>query len=176
MIGKKDRQIAFYYSVEDLFNEVSQASAYMTKSVAVESGPALDMFAITDDERELFDVCIKKAVATIYESLLGLAPRNTESFNCCVDIKEDESTGLKRPVGKYVELAINDNRSYNTNALSLVNESIYDCLIYGTLSELYSINVSEPMRNICQDKFANNMLLLNQRLFQLKKKQMMSLL
>ena len=84
--------------------------------------------------------------------------------------------GLTREEGEYIEFTILDNKAYNYNSLALADGVIDECIKYGTLSSFYSINVSAPLQKLAQDKFASNLLLLEQRLFPLKKKQMISLL
>ena len=171
MVGNKTVEaITFYYESNEMFNDVSLLSAYMTKNLGSESGAALDELVITDDEREVYDVCLKQALPNIYESMLKMSNGITDAFNDAYEVKEKETSGLKREVGKYIEISINDNRgAYNKNVLSIVDATIRDCIKYGILAEFYSVCVNKSMFSIVQEKFIANMLQLNKRLFQLKK-------
>lgn len=174
--NNKEGTITFYYEKNKLFDEISGLSAYMVKSNAEEAGPALDVFAITDDEREIVETCMERACLNVYDLLVKLSPNVAYSFDFHVVLDDMEMQGLTREEGVYIEFTIIDNKSYNYNVLTLVSESIAECIKYGTLSSFYSINISNTLQKLSQDKFVSNMLLLEQRLFSLKKKRMMSLL
>lgn len=176
MFGKKDKgSLTFYYNDEELFNEVSMLSAYMAKNLVTESGEALDEFAITEDERDVYGVCVKKSLPNIYEALVKMCSGVDEAFNDNVIIDEDEQIGLRRVKGKYIELTINDNGAYNKAVLPLVNATIYDCITYGVLAEFYSISANGALLKLAQGKYSEALLFLNQRLFQLKKKRISSI-
>lgn len=162
--NNNDGIITFYYKRDELFNDVGQISAYMTKNLASESGSALDDYAITDDEKDIFNVCVKQTLPNVYEVLMKMSTGIDDAFN---DDATEEGT-------QCVSLSINDNEAYNENILSLVNATIEDCLRYGILAEFYSINSNATLQQIAQGKFSSNLLLLNQRLFQLKRKKISS--
>lgn len=156
--------IAFIYNNEDLFNDAGRESAYMTKNVSAESDVALDEYALSDDERALYDTCLDKTVTNVYDVLSKIGA----GF--------DTSAAIDGKEGTFVRLSVNDNDAYNENTLSLVDKTIAECLIYGTLAEFYSTNANPVLQNMSQEKYAGTLLLLNQRLFQLKKKKTSSLL
>ena len=162
--NNNDGIITFYYKRDELFNDVGQISAYMTKNLASESGSALDDYAITDDEKDIFNVCVKQTLPNVYEVLMKMSTGVKDAF-------DDDAT--ENGVA-CVKLSINDNEAYNENILSLVNATIEDCLRYGILAEFYSINSNATLQQIAQGKFSSNLLLLNQRLFQLKRKKISS--
>lgn len=177
MVGNKDKgKLTFYYKDEELFNDVSMLSAYMAKSVVSDAGNVLDDFAITEDERDVYELCVKQTLPNIYEVLVKMCTGVENAFNDNVVIENDETTGLKRTKGKYIELTINDNGAYNKNVLPLVNATINDCLTYGVLVAFYSTIANGALLKLSQDKYSSSILLLNQRLFQLKKKLMSSVL
>lgn len=151
--------ITFSYSADDLFNDVGLISAYMTKDIKNEQGSVIDEFAITDDERELFDVCVKQAVPNIFDAMLKMSTC-TEGYN--ID-------------GGYIEFSVRDNQSYNKNSLPLVESTIYDCLKFGVLTEFYSMCIHPDLKRISNEKYSEEILLLNNRLFQLKRRKVSSL-
>ena len=151
---KENNQIIFDYDSKELFNEVGILSAYMAKSLSAES-VAIDDFSISDDEKEVFDVCVNQTLPNIYEMLIKITPSESSEF-----IND----------GTTISFAVKDNNDYNDNILTLVSDTIKECLKYGILSEFYSININMALQKVAQDKFASNLLLLNQRLFQLKRK------
>jgi hypothetical protein len=162
MFEKKEQgKITFSYDSNDLFDNAGRTSAYMTKNATTESGAELDKFAITDDEKDLYNKCFKHALNKVQNTLMSLSNGVNNAFT------ED---------AEKVTLTIKDNKAYNDNILSLVDEAIAECLLYGTLTEFYSENVNLALQKMSSEKFAAGLLLLNQRLFQLKKKRTMSLL
>lgn len=171
MFGNKEMGVVtFSYDINELFDDVSMLSAYMAKNIATENGSLMDEFAITDDERDIFKVCLKQAIPNIYESMLKMASGIVNAFDAEVMVEADEGTGLKRKEGTYVEFNINDGGSYNTNVLSLVDTTLRECLKHGTLAEYYSTCFHADLYATSRDKYLTNIRQLNHRLFQLKKK------
>lgn len=158
MITKDYGTISFVYDTDELFDAACLISSYITKSLISEQGGAADGFVMSDDERELFDVCVKKTVPNIFESMLKMTTAEN-SFS-------DNNT---------IAFTIDDNNSYNENAVLLVDNTISECLKFGVLSEFYSICVNPDIQRISNEKYMESILLLNQRLFQLKKKPISSL-
>jgi hypothetical protein len=161
MIEHKDGKIAFSYNSDELFNDVSLVSAYMTKNIITDSGTALDEFAISEDERDVFDVCVKQTLPNIYETLMKMSSGIEDAFKY--------ENGV-------IEFNIVDNSAYNRNVLKLVESTLLECMKYGALTEFYSMNMNATLQQASQRKFADNLLLLNQRLFQLKKKTVSSII
>lgn len=169
MFGYKDHSnITFYYNSDELFNDVSLISAYMTKNLMGSTGSMLDEFGITDDEKDVFKVCVKQALPNIYEAMLKITSGVGNAFSA--EVESDGSDGLDRADGTYIEITIQNNSVFNGNVLSLVDATLSDCLKYGVLTEFYSINPNADLRRLAQDKYASSLILLNQRLFQLKRK------
>lgn len=165
MVGNKNTStITFSYNCEKLFTDVCLLSSFMVKN----TGLPLDEFIITDDEKEVYDVCLKQAMPNIYESLIKMSSGINNAFRDDVVVNNNDVLG--RDAGTYIEFNIRDNGAYNRNILSLVESTLYDCLKYGILSEFYSICINADLNSISNSKFAASMNLLNQRLFQLKRK------
>lgn len=162
-------EVTFFYNKEKLFDDVGLLSAHMAKSVSSD-GAAIDEYSITTDERELFDICVKQTMPNIYEALMKLSSGVSDAFNDDVEVKEDELNDLERKVGTYIEFTINDNTSYNSNVLNMVDTTIDTCLKYGTLMEYYATCINAGLQKAAQDKFIVSLEQLKQRLFQLKKK------
>ena len=159
MAIKENGAIKFIYKADDLFNDVGLISAFMAKNLQNEKGSLLDEFAITSDERELFDMCVKQALPNIFDEMLKMSS--------CV-------TGMEEKDGNII-LSFWDNNSYNDNALTIVDMTIYDCLKYGVLAEFYSICVHTDLLTIAQSKYAEMLRLLNKRLVPLKMRSISSL-
>ena len=163
-------EITFHYNKEKLFDDVGLLSAHMAKSVSSD-GAAIDEFSITSDERELFDMCVKQTMPNIYEVLMKLSSGVSDAFNDNVEVKEEELKNLERKVGTYIEFTINDNTSYNSNVLNMVDTTIDTCLKYGILMEYYATCINAGLQKAAQDKFVVSLEQLKQRVFQLKRKQ-----
>lgn len=170
MVGNKTNNIlTFFYNTEDMFNDVSLLSSYMTKNLATESGSLMDEFIISDDEREIYNECVKQALPNIYETLLKLTTGVEDAFAESFNVTNENEDSLNRDKGTYIELNIKNNKQYNKNVLALVDATIRDCIKYATLAEFYSICINADLQGIVQGKYASSMIQLNQRLFQLKK-------
>jgi hypothetical protein len=171
MFGKKETgNITFYYDSDKMFNDVSLMSAYMTKNLKSEAGSLMDEFNISDDEKDIYEVCVRQTLPNIYETMMKITSGISSAFEDAVEIAEAELDGLKRPKGTYIEFTMQDNEAYNENVLNLVDATLLNCLKHGVLAEFYSICVNGDLYRIAQDKFTTSLFQLKQRLFQLKKK------
>ena len=171
MFGNKETgNITFYYDSDKLFNDVSLMSAYMTKNLAGDKGSMMDEFNISDDEKDIYAVCVRQTLPNIYETMMKITAGIDNAFDDEVKIDTTESDGLKRPAGTYIEFSMQDNDAYNENVLNLVDATLLNCLKYGVLAEFYSICVNGDLHRLAQDKFTTSLYQLKQRLFQLKKK------
>lgn len=159
MTTKSKGTITFSYTTADLFNDVGLVSAFMTKNLVNENGSVMDEFIITDDERELFDVCVKQTLPNIFDEMLKMT-------TCVKGYNNDGTT---------ITFSVADNNAYNENALPLVEDTLFDCLKYGVLSEFYSICTNGALHAIVRGKYEEMLRLLNQRLYQLKKRSISSL-
>lgn len=171
MFGNKETgKITFYYDSDNLFNDVSLMSAYMTKNIKGDSGSMMDEFNISDDEKDIFKVCVRQTLPNIYETMMKITSGVENAFEDEAVVSTDETTGLKRAKGTYIEFTMKDNDAYNENVLNLVDATILNCLKHGVLAEFYSICVNGDLYRVAQDKFTTSLFQLKQRLFQLKKK------
>lgn len=154
MVKKEQDKITFSYP--ELFTDVCILSAYMAKSLSVDSGKDIDEFVITDDEDDVYEVCLRQALPHIYDALLKMSTDVNNSFDGTA------------------KFSIVDNEQYNSNSLTSIDLTLRECLSYGVLSEFYSINVSAELFNVALGKFRDSLRQLQQRLFQLKKKSISS--
>lgn len=175
MFGNKTAgTITFYYDSDKLFNDVSLMSAYMTKNMKNETGSLMDEFSISDDEKDIYKVCVRQALPNIYETMMKITSGTGGAFEDEAEVKTKETSGLKREIGTYIEFSMQDNASYNKNVLTLVDATILNCLKHGILAEFYAVCINPDLYRIAQDKFTANLFQLKQRLFQLKKKSVSS--
>ena len=158
-------KIQFYYNRNTVFNEVSLMSNYIAKKLATKYGNSLtDEYAISDDEHDLVDICIRAALPDIYEAM-------TKITNLVADAFKDDVTVSGNPC---VSFTILDNDAYNDNVLSVVDASLENCVKFGTLKEIYSTLPQPEFFNSCSARFVGELFKLKQRLFQLKKKSVVS--
>lgn len=174
MFGKNNGNLTFYYDSDKLFNDVSLMSAYMTKNLKSEAGSLMDEFNISDDEKDMYAVCVRQTLPNIYETMMKITSGIDDAFEDESVVSAKEETGLKREPGTYIEFTIQDNDSYNANVLNLIDATLLNCLKHGVLAEFYSICVNADLYRIAQDKFTTCLFQLKQRLFQLKKKSVSS--
>lgn len=173
----EEAMVLFYYNRENLFNDVSLMSNFMAKNLTSKEGDSLtDDYAISDDERDLFSVCVRSCLPDIYEAMAkitnGVIPAFEDEFaengtKTGEDIKGDS---VVVPTGSYVEFCLRDNNAYNANVLTLVDASLLNVIKYGILKEFYSTVIHADFFKVSTDRFIQELFKLKQRLFQLKKK------
>ena len=175
MFGNKETgNLTFYYDSDKLFNDVSLMSAYMTKNLANDGGSLMDEFNISDDEKDIYKVCVRQTLPNIYETMMKITSGIAHAFEDEVEVAAQENAGLMRAQGVYIEFNMQDNDAYNENVLSLVDATLLNCLKHGILAEFYSICFHDGLYKMAKDKFTVSLFQLKQRLFQLKKKSVSS--
>ena len=180
--GTDKAKVLFYYNRDTLFNDVSLMSNYMAKNLTSKDGNSLtDDYAISDDEKDMFDVCVRASLPDIYESMAKVTNSIIPAFDD--DVTEDGTTSGKDitgtvtvtiAAGHYVEFALLDNGAYNANVLTMVDASLNNCLKQGVLKEFYSNVIQPDFFKVSSDRFVSELFKLKQRLFQLKKKSVVS--
>lgn len=158
-------KIQFYYKRDTVFDEVSLMSNYMAKNLATKDGNSLtDEYAISEDERDLVNISIRAALPDIYEAMTKITTLVADAFDDDVTVSGNSC----------VSFTILDNAAYNDNVLSIVDASLNNCVKFGTLKEIYSTLPQPEFFNSCSSRFVGELFKLKQRLFQLKKKSVVS--
>ena len=171
MYGNKTNGILTFSSNSDeLFDAVGILSAYMAKNYKNESGSMLDELSISNDEKDIYGVCLKQALPNIYEEMMKMTSFIADSFGVEVKVAEDETDGLKRKAGTYLEFNIRNNHVYNGNVLELVDMTLLNCIKYGVLAEFYSVVLHAELFKISRDRYMDNLAQLRQRMLPLKRK------
>jgi hypothetical protein len=88
--------------------------------------------------------------------------------------KDIEGNNVTITSGNYVEFNILDNAAYNANVITLVDASLYNALKQGILKEFYTTVLQPDFFKVCSERFVAELFKLKQRLFQLKKKSVVS--
>lgn len=175
MFGYKNSgEITFSYNADEIFDEVCLQSAFLAKSMAGKDG-TIDDIAITNDERELYDVCLRQSMPSIYEAMMKMSSEVDNAFTDSAKVLEDETDGMARKNGTYIELTIQDNGAYNENVLTMVDETLKECIKNGALARYYATNVNMALQSTVSTMYAANIQQLKKRVFQLKKKPISSL-
>lgn len=179
--GNVPAKIVFFYNRATLFNDVSLMSNFMAKNLSSKEGNSLtDEYAISDDEQDLVNVSIRAALPDIYEAMTKITnsviPAFDDSVTETAGVKGKDISGndVNIAAGDYVEFSLLDNNAYNANVITIVDASLYNCIKHGTLKEVYSTLVQPDFYKISADRFVAELFKLKQRLFQLKKKSVVS--
>ena len=180
--GSAPAKLVFFYNRDTLFNDVSLMSNYMSKNLATKEGNSLtDEYAISDDEKDIVDVSIRSTLPDIYESMTkitsGVVPAFEDDKNVgssAVIGKDIENHDVTQSAGHYVEFYLLDNAAYNANIITLVDASLYNALKQGVLKEFYTTVLQPEFFKICSERFMAELFKLEKRLFQLKKKSVVS--
>jgi len=165
-------KLLFFYNRDTLFNDVSLISNYMAKNLATKEGNSLtDEYAMSDDEKDLFNVCVRQCLPDIYEAMLKITNSVVAAFDD--DVTETGSTtGV--PEGHYVEFTLLDNDAFNDNVLTVLDSSLNNTIKQGVLKEYFSVIVQPDFFKISAERFLGELFKLKSRLFQLKKKSVVS--
>lgn len=150
------KEIQFTYTREQLFNNASLRSNYKAKNLMDGAGNYIgDAYALSDDERDAFAVCVDNVVADVYDTVLKMTSGVDNAFEADAD---------------NISFKIRDNQAYNENVLKNVDISIVNALVSGILKEWYDLCANVSFQSEYQVKYNVSLNLLRNRLFQLKKK------
>lgn len=159
MAFKKDTSsetIVFSYTRAQLFNNASLRSTYKARCLIDQQGQYIgEPYALSDDERDAFDVCVENVVSDVYDTVLKMTVGVTDAF--VADTNE-------------IAFKIQDNRAYNENVLKNVDISVKNALVNGILREWYDLCAKPDFYAEYAVKYQMTINLLRDRLFQLKKK------
>lgn len=148
--------IQFSYTRELLFNNASLRSTYKSRCLADQQGNYIgESYALSDDERDAFDVCVETVVADIYDTVLKMTSGVTDAF-----VADSTQVAFK----------IRDNQGYNENVLKNVDVSVKNALVNGILREWYDLCAKPDFYTEYALKYQGAVNDLRARLFQLKKK------
>lgn len=144
-------QIIFYYPHAQLFDEVQHQSAFMCKNIVSKEGEDLsERYAITDDEKQMFEICIGETMPDIYDTMKPLTHGITYAVYDSItgwDIKRLDWSHLAQldvdPDANYVIVRIQDNEAYNPNTVKLVDSALRSTIEQGVIANFY-MRVTHP--------------------------------
>ena len=169
-------EIIFYYAQQGVFDDVQHQSAFMCKNIVTKEGEDLsERFAITDDEVNMFGLCLREILPTIYEAVRPLTHGIDNALN-------DEMTGAQikeiselssldvDDAAKYIVIRLQDNGAYNPNELKIADSTIRSSIEQGVLSEFYSRVVHKELTEMSGALFSTQVSALTRRIVGLRKK------
>lgn len=162
-----NKEITFSYPVDGIFDSASRVSAYNSKNIRDNQGNSLlAEYAVSDDERDVFEQGLHSILPEIYEKIIKITDRSdSDSFGIAKIGNED-----------CVVFKIKDNESYNNNVLALVDASFLECIIEGALKAWYKNCAQADLLGMYTKSFADNLEKLFNRMFQLKIKKTTNML
>jgi hypothetical protein len=164
---KKDtdrKTIEFSYPLQGIFDNASRVSAFNAKSIKDKEGRSLLAdYALSDDEKDMFLQGMNSILPEIYEKILKITSGVEDAY-----MFETTSSDVK--------FTIQDNDSYNKNVLTLVDASLMECIIEGSLKAWYKNCAQGDLLALYNKSFSDNLEKLFDRMFQLKMKKSVSML
>lgn len=164
---KKDtskKTIEFSYPLQGIFDNASRVSAFNAKNIKDKDGRSLlSDFALSDDEKDMFLQGMNSILPEIYEKILKITSGVEDAY-----FFETTETDVK--------FTIQDNDSYNKNVLTLVDASLMECIIEGSLKAWYKNCAQGDLLGLYTKSFSDNLEKLFDRMFQLKIKKSVSML
>lgn len=159
-----EKTIVFSYPLQGIFDNASRVSSYNSKNIKDKEGNSmLAEYAISDDEKDVFLQGMASVLPEIYEKILKIT-------NGVEDAYMFETTATD------VKFTIQDNDAYNKNVLSLVDASLLECIIEGSLKAWYKNCAQADLLGLYVKSFNDNLEKLFNRMFQLKIKKTTSML
>jgi len=171
-------QIIFYFPHKLLFENVQHQSAFMCKNIVSKEGEDLsERFAITDDEKPMFELCVDESMPDIYDVMKVLTYSISDALHNAitgadfiqlseelVDLTDIDNTE------NYVVLRINDHEAYNPNTVKLVDSALRSSIEQGVLANFYMRVTHPELTKMAATMFAGQLQALSQRILPLRKK------
>ena len=171
-------QIIFYFPHKLLFENVQHQSAFMCKNIVSKEGEDLsERFAITDDEKPMFELCVDESMPDVYDVMKVLTYGISDALHNAITGADfiQLSTKLVDLAGienteKYVVLRINDHEAYNPNTVKLVDSALRSSIEQGALANFYTRVTHPELTKISAQMFVGQLSALGQRILPLRKK------
>ena len=171
-------QIIFYFPHKLLFENVQHQSAFMCKNIVSKEGEDLsERFAITDDEKPMFELCVDESMPDIYDVMKVLTYGISDALHNAitgadfiqmstklVDLTDIDNTE------KYVVLRINDHEAYNPNTVKLVDSALRSSIEQGVLANFYMRVTHPELTKMAATMFTGQLRALGLRILALRKK------
>lgn len=159
-----EKTIVFSYPLQGIFDNASRVSAFNAKSIKDKEGRSLLAdYALSDDEKDMFLQGMSSILPEIYEKILKITSGVEDAY-----FFETNETDVK--------FTIQDNDAYNKNVLTLVDASLMECIIEGSLKAWYKNCAQGDLLALYNKSFSDNLEKLFDRMFQLKMKKSVSML
>lgn len=163
-IDTDKKAIEFSYPLQDIFDDASRISAFNAKNIRDKEGRSLLAdYALSDDEKDIFVQGLKSILPEIYGKIIKI----TSGI---------ENAHLFSTTDTDVKFSIQDNEAYNKNVLTLVDASLMECIIEGSLKAWYKNCAQGDLLALYNKSFSDNLEKLFDRMFQLKMKKSVSML
>lgn len=171
-------QIIFYYPHSALFDDVQHQSAFMCKNIVSKEGEDLsERFSITDDEKPMFQLCLRETMPDIYDTMKALThgiPDAVYDTITGADLKMlDYSHLAQLDVDNHADYAvvrIQDNEAYNPNTVRVVDAALRSSIEQGVLSTFYTRVTHPEITKMAATMFVGQMQALASRIIPLRKK------
>lgn len=173
-----DGLIIFYYDRAKLFDDVQHLSAFMCKNIASKDGEDLsERYAITDDEKGMFDICLRETLPAVYEALriltYGIPAAFTDSMTgtqikAAYSVLANVTTIVDADA--YVVLRVNNHEAYNPNDVALVDSALLSALEQGAVMQFYSRVLQNELTQLSAGQFQGQMENVARRIVPLQKK------
>lgn len=151
----ESKYIEFSHKVSDIFDEAARVSAFTAKNIRTNDGvPLLSDFALTEDEKDIFNQGLQTIVNDISNSLVKILYTDTE----------------QTPDTENITFKIIDNECYNENLIEIAKSSIKDCLVNGALMQWYKNCLHADLMKMYLEMYRASLTTLHARLFQFKRK------
>lgn len=159
--------VQFYYLTEDLFDNISLRSLYRALNIKTDSGESLiDDFAITEDERDAFNVLVRDAAHEVFQNVLKMCKGVSDALVLNDVLLIDDSSSS----GPYYAVKVLDHEAYNENNLELVENTVKMMLQVHVLKNWYEMKGHADEQTKLMAKYnALKIKLINKDLFQLRK-------
>ena len=171
-------QIIFYFPHKLLFENVQHQSAFMCKNIVSKEGEDLsERFAITDDEKPMFELCVDETMPDVFDVMKPLTSGIADAWYGAItgadfiqlNTKLVDLTGIEN-AEKYVVIRINDHEAYNPNTVKLVDSALRSSVEQGVLSTFYTRVTHPDITKLAASMFLGQLQALGQRILPLRKK------
>ncbi len=161
--------IAFYYRVDDLFNNVFLKTTYRARSLRDKNNESqVDEFAISEDEKDAFTLFLSQGIHDVFNTVMKMTSQVDDAL--IINVEEAIVTGLGTSEAKVYGFKIKDHEAYNINNLALVDDGAKKMLEYFILKEWYKmVGLDEELNKHLTEYIGARQDLASKRLFQLRK-------
>jgi len=148
----------FAYELDTLFNYCVNQSMYRVRNAVIDNKTLIDHYGMTEDDRNFFDMQIKRSGADVFKKISKLAEGITDAYQ--FEDENDSSTSIINEA-ECIAYTLSFDGDWDENLLNTFDIALMDALINHILAGWFRTNRLLDVASECMEDFERNLTNIN---------------